>query len=218
MTRAEKKAISSRQRNILSFIQDFLAEKGYLPSIREILSGCNISSTSVVDYNLKRLEEKGYMKRERHISRGIGLSKSFFSAVPGGIPVAGTIAAGQPIPVPAVDTWADISTSTERIEVPQDFMGGKANLFALKVKGNSMIDSLIADGDTVIMEPADTAENGEMVAVWLKEEKEVTLKKIYYEEGRVRLQPANARYHPIYTSPDNIQVQGKVIAILRRLR
>lgn len=218
-----KKDLSLRQRKILSFIQDFQAEKGYLPSLREILRGCNISSTSVVDYNLQRLEEMGYMKREKKISRGIGLVKSDFLTAFNSIPLAGMIAAGQPIPVPASDTWDSISTA-ERIEVPEDLVDKRENLYALRVKGNSMIDALVGDGDIVIIQPVSAVENGDMVAAWLKEEKEVTLKKIYYIEGKgrssdgkIRLQPANPRYHPILTSPDNIEVQGKVVAVLRRL-
>lgn len=211
-----KKNLSLKQRKILSFIQDFQSEKGYLPSIRDIVRGCNISSTSVVNYNLHRLEEMGYMKRERKISRGIELLRGNAAAGSNSVPLAGIIAAGKPIPVPSSDVWDTISTA-ERIEVPQDFVAGRGNLFALKVKGNSMIDALVSDGDIVIMQPVSTAENGEMVAAWLSEEKEVTLKRIYYENERVRLQPANPRYHPIYTSPGNIEVQGKVVAVLRRL-
>lgn len=212
----DKKPLSGRQREILSFIQDFQEEKGYLPSLREILKGCNISSTSVVDYNLQRLEERGYMKREKKISRGIGLLRSEVMTGQYSVPLAGIIAAGQPIPVPNSDTW-DSLASAERIEVPESLTGKKKNLFALKVKGTSMIDALVGDGDTVIMQPVSTVDNGDMVAVWLKDEKEVTLKKLYYEGKRVRLQPANPRYHPIYVSPDNIEVQGRVIAVLRSL-
>ncbi len=214
--KSTKKSLSLRQKEILSFIQDFQAEKGYLPSLREILRGCNISSTSVVDYNLQRLEEMGYMRREKKISRGIGLTKSDFLTASNSIPLAGIIAAGMPIPVPSGDTWDSIST-VERIEVPDSLVDNRENLYALRVKGNSMIDSLIGNGDIVIIQPVSTVENGEMVAAWLKEEKEVTLKKIYNEGERIRLQPANPRYHPIYVSPDNIEVQGKVVAVLRRL-
>lgn len=212
----DKKPLSRRQKEILSFIQDFQEEKGYLPSLREILRGCNISSTSVVDYNLQRLEDRGYMKREKKISRGIGLLKSGEETDKQSIPVAGIIAAGQPIPVPASDTWDSLS-SAERIEVPKSLTGKRENLFALKVKGTSMIDALIGDGDTVIMQPVSTVDNGDMAAVWLKDEKEVTLKKLYREGKNVRLQPANPRYHPIYVSEDNIEVQGRVIAVLRSL-
>ena len=211
-----RKALSLRQKEILSFIQDFQAEKGYLPSLREILKGCNISSTSVVDYNLQRLEEMGYMRREKKISRGIGLAKSDFLTASNSVPLAGIIAAGMPIPVPSADTWDSIST-VERIEVPESLVKNRENLYALRVKGNSMIDSLIGNGDIVIIQPVSTVENGEMVAAWLKEEKEVTLKKLYNEGERIRLQPANPRYHPIYVSPDNIEVQGKVVAVLRKL-
>lgn len=214
--KSTKKSLSLRQKEILSFIQDFQAEKGYLPSLREILKGCNISSTSVVDYNLQRLEEMGYMRREKKISRGIGLTKSDFLTASNSIPLAGIIAAGMPIPVPSADAWDSIST-VERIEVPDSLVDNRENLYALRVKGNSMIDSLIGNGDIVIIQPVSTVENGEMVAAWLKEEKEVTLKKIYNEGERIRLQPANPRYHPIYVSPDNIEIQGKVVAVLRKL-
>lgn len=210
-----KKGLSLRQREILSFIQDFQAEKGYIPSLREILKACNISSTSVVDYNLHRLEEKGYVKREKKISRGIGLLKGL-KLPAGSVPLAGTISAGKPIPVPSADIWDTVS-GAERVEVPEGLYGGRENLFALKVKGSSMIDALIGNGDIVIMQMAEAVENGDMVAVWLKDEKEVTLKKIYYEKGRVRLQPANPRYHPIYVPDDRMEVQGKVVAVLRRL-
>jgi repressor LexA len=96
-------------------------------------------------------------------------------------------------------------------------VGNKSNIYALKVKGASMVDALIDDGDIVVMEAVPTAENGQMVAVWLKDEQEVTLKKIYREPGRIRLQPANKQMKPIYVKPQNIEVQGKVVAVLRKL-
>jgi repressor LexA len=96
-------------------------------------------------------------------------------------------------------------------------VGNKSNIYALEVKGISMLDALIDDGDIVIMEAVPTAEEGEMVGVWLKDEQEVTLKKIYHEPGRIRLQPANEQMKPIYVKPENVEVQGKVVAVLRRL-
>jgi repressor LexA len=103
------------------------------------------------------------------------------------------------------------------MEVTEDLTRGRNGIFALKVKGTSMIDALINDGDIVLMQSVSVVENGEMAAVWLKAEKEVTLKKVYREDGLIRLQPANNRMKPIYTKPDNIEIQGRVITVIRQL-
>jgi len=132
------------------------------------------------------------------------------------VPLVGQIAAGEPIPVPGSETW-DAAAGADAIEVPAELTRGKPDVYALKVKGMSMVDALISDGDIVLMQSASTVDNGEMAAVWLKAEKEVTLKKIYVAPGRVRLQPANSQMKPIYTSPDNVAVQGRVIAVIRRM-
>ncbi|HLE82021.1 MAG TPA: transcriptional repressor LexA [Dehalococcoidia bacterium] len=209
------KPLSPRQRRILEFIDTFTEEKGYSPSIRDIVNGCAISSTSVVDYNLRILERQHHLRRDPEVSRGIvRLGK-----VPRGkvtVPVLGQIAAGQPIPVPQADTWST-AQSAEQLELPQDLTKGRADVYALRVKGTSMIDALINDGDVVLMQAANTADNGEMVAVWLKQEQEVTLKKFYHEGKRIRLQPANSQMQPIYTAPDNVEIQGKVVGVMRQL-
>ena len=209
------KPLSPRQRRILEFIDTFTEEKGYSPSIRDIVNGCAISSTSVVDYNLRILERQHHLRRDPEVSRGIvRLGK-----VPRGkvtVPVLGQIAAGQPIPVPQADTWST-AQSAEQLELPQDLTKGRSDVYALRVKGTSMIDALINDGDVVLMQAADTADNGEMVAVWLKQEQEVTLKKFYHEGKRIRLQPANSQMQPIYTAPDNVEIQGKVVGVMRQL-
>ncbi len=192
-------------------------DKSYPPTVRDILNGCKISSTSVVDYNLDILEREGYIKRHPGISRGIELiSESPVRFQTLRVPVIGQIAAGEPIPVPAPDTW-DVAASSETMDVPEDLTNGKTDIYALKVKGQSMIDALINDGDTVLMQHVNVVENGEMAAVWLKSEKEVTLKKLYREKGRIRLQPANSQMDPIYAEPDNVEVQGKVIAVIRQM-
>ncbi len=211
------KALSPKQRNIINFVKRFWTDKSYPPTVRDILNGCNISSTSVVDYNLDILEREGYIKRHPGISRGIELvteSQGKFQTLK--VPVIGQIAAGEPIPVPAPDTW-DVTATSETLDVPEELTQGKTEIFALKVKGQSMIDALINDGDTVLMQHVNVVENGEMAAVWLKAEKEVTLKKLYREPGRIRLQPANSQMEPIYTEPDNVEVQGKVIAVIRQM-
>ena len=212
------RGLSSKQQRIIDFIRRFLVDRGYPPSIRDIVSGCGISSTSVVDYNLNILEKKGYIRRHPEVSRGIALvarppvTDSRFR-----IPVIGRIAAGEPIPVPTPETW-DVTASAETLEVTEDLTQGREEVYALRVKGSSMVDALINDGDVVLMQYVNAVENGEMAAVWLKAEKEATLKKFYVEpDGRVRLQPANSQMQPIYVEPDNVEIQGRVIAVIRQL-
>jgi repressor LexA len=207
------KDLSGKQQSILRFLRDFIDEHDYPPSIRQIQDACEISSTSVVDYNLRALEKAGYIRRDREISRGIevlGVGRRL-RMVP--VPIIGTIAAGQPIPVPSNDTWT--YDTSETIELPPDRVGNSDDVYALRVKGDSMIDALVNDGDIVIMRRADSAGDGDMVAAWLKDEQEATLKKFYREGDRVRLQPANRTMDPIYTDARNVEVQGKVIHISR---
>ena len=209
--------LSSKQQDILDFIRRFIADKGYPPSIRNIVAGCGISSTSVVNYNLNILERDGYIRRDPEVSRGIELlPKSLDLRSMIQVPIIGQIAAGEPIPVPAPDTW-DVTATSETLEVTKDLTQGREGVYALKVKGWSMVDALISDGDIVLMQYANVVENGETAAIWLKMEKEVTLKKFYAESGRIRLQPANNQMQPIYADPDNVEIQGRVIAVLRQL-
>ncbi len=208
------KALSRKQRQAVDFIGRFLAKKSYPPTIREIVAGCNLSSTSVASYNLNILEKLGYIRRQRDVSRGIELLSR--SPAPGRVPLIGMIAAGLPIPVPEAATW-ETAADAETIEVGADITRGQTDIYALKVKGTSMIDALINDGDIVLMQPADAVDNGQMAAVWLKDEREVTLKKFYSEPGRVRLQPANSRMKPLYTKPENVAIQGRVVAVIRQL-
>jgi len=209
------KALSSKQQSIVDYIRRFLVDRGYPPSIRDIVDGCGISSTSVVDYNLKILDERGYIRRHAEVSRGIELlAWSPISRFQ--VPIIGQIAAGEPIPVPTSDTW-DVAASSETLEVTEDLTQSKEGVYALRVKGTSMVDALINDGDIILMQYVNVVENGEMAAVWLKAEKEITLKKVYVEPSRIRLQPANSEMRPIYTDPENVEIQGKVIAVIRQL-
>jgi repressor LexA len=211
------KKLSDKQRRIIRYIDRFLSEKGYPPSIRDIQGGCGISSTSVVDYNLNILESRGYLSRHADVSRGIKLlTKTPTSETMVAVPVIGLIAAGKPIPVPTPDTW-DVAAVSETMGVPPELTRGRDGVYALRVKGMSMVDALINDGDIVLMQHVNTVENGEMAAVWLKEEKEVTLKKVFVESDRVRLQPANSQMHPLFTDLDNVEIQGRVIAVLRQI-
>ena len=146
------KVLSSRQKQIIDFLRNYLVDRGYPPSIRDIASGCGISSTSVVNYNLNILEREGYIRRHPEVSRGIELltwSSTLRSRVQ--VPIIGRIAAGEPIPVPTPDTW-DVTASSETLEVPGDLTRGREGVYALKVSGSSMVDALINDGDIVLMQ------------------------------------------------------------------
>jgi repressor LexA len=214
--------LSDRQQKILAFLGDYVEENGYPPSIREIGAAAGISSTSVVSYNLQRLEERGYISRDRDVSRGLKLTAMAALARPEmeageivRLPLLGRIVAGEPIPVPSSDFSL---MGGETIELTRDILGDPRGLYALQVQGDSMIDALVHDGDIVVMRHQQRVENGEMAAVWLKEREEVTLKRFYMEAGRVRLQPANPTMQPIYVDdPRLVEVQGKVVMVVRQL-
>ena len=208
------KGLSAKQQDILTFMREFIDDHDYPPSIRDIQVGCNISSTSVVDYNLKALERLGFIRRDREVSRAIELldrGTRRTRTVP--VPIIGTIAAGQPIPVPDETRQIDYDNIFDATE---DLTRGRPNVFALKVRGTSMIDALVNDGDLVILEQTASCDDGDMVAAWLKRENEATLKKFYREGDRVRLQPANSTMKPIFTEADNVEIQGKVLATIGR--
>lgn len=208
------KDLSRRQQAILDYIEHFLDENDYPPTIRDIQTELAISSTSVVDYNLKALENRGHIRRNSKISRGIELvNRSSGRRNVVAIPVIGQIAAGSPIPVPGDLEGSDV---TETVEMgPDQLRGSGQGLFALRVKGQSMIDAFIDDGDVVVLKQQETCENGETVAVWLKDERETTLKKFYLEGDRVRLQPANSSMDPIFTPAENVEIQGRLVGVVR---
>ena len=205
--------LSAKQRGILQFLEDFIAKHDYPPSIRDIQTGCDISSTSVVDYNLKRLEEKGFIRRDREVSRAIELLDGQGERRRRGtvqVPMLGRIAAGIPLPV-----HPDQLAPEEVLDLTEDIAGNRTGLYALRVQGTSMIDALINDGDIVILEPRQTANPGEVVAAWIVDREETTLKKYYPEGARVRLQPMNSTMEPIYEDAANVDVQGKLVATIR---
>jgi repressor LexA len=211
------KELSNRQDLILRFIRKFYLKNHYPPTIREIQEECNITSTSVVDYNLRALEEKGYLHRNKKISRGIELAVLPGMKTPGAdvlsIPVIGQIAAGLPIPV--LDDQAG-GEFDDTVEIGSGLVNDRGDgLFALRVRGHSMVDALINDCDIVVLRGAETCENGETVAVWLKAERETTLKRLYREGDRIRLQPANVTMDPIYCDAQNVEVRGKLVSVLR---
>ena len=244
MARKRAKGLSERQIKILEVLERYNSQNGYPPSIREICDKTGISSTSVVNYYLNQLEETGYIERDGRVSRGIRIVKplseiSSTSAAAGvgsqlkksaeavkqavedvlRIPVLGRIVAGSPMPVPASDfSYYDAETM---VDVARSLLPARdkmTDLFALEVQGNSMIDAMVNDGDIVIMKRSQEARNGEMVAIWLNDRDETTLKYFYLENGRVRLQPANPTMEPIFIDdPTTVEIQGKVVMVIRQI-
>ncbi len=207
---------------MLEFIEEFIDEHDYPPTVRDIQYGCGLSSTSVVKYNLDRLSEGGYLNRDSEVSRGLAIpgSRGGRSAARSArepdtvaVPLMGTIAAGAPFPLPQTDTWSD--PGIEQIDLPQAVVGRGDGVYALKVKGDSMIDALIGDGDLVIMESTQQVRNGQMAAVRLVKEDETTLKYFHPEGDTVRLQPANSQMEPIFVQSDNVEVMSRVLAVWR---
>lgn len=213
-----KKALRPKQKRILEFIQQFLDENGIPPTVRDIQRDCEISSTSVVDYNLRILERDGYLRRRQEIARGIELLDETGQPVVNGavrVQIVGAIAAGEPIPAFSSE-GAAAAAEFDTVEVSPELKKKHETLFALSVKGTSMIDALIDDGDVVVVKPTNTARNGEMVVAWLRDEEEATLKKFYREGSQVRLQPANSTMDPIYADAANVEVRGRVVEVLRQ--
>lgn len=216
-----KGKLSDRQKRMLEFIQRFTADNGYPPSIREIGDAADISSTSVVNYNLNRLVDEGFLTRDQNVSRGLrltdklGLAAERLSNIVR-VPLVGRIFASEPVLLPGTDS--PVFGADEAIEITRGLLPSDNGLFALQVKGDSMIDAMVSDGDIVVMTKAEDWRNGDMVAVWLRDREETTLKHIYREGTRVRLQPANPTMQPIYVdNPEGLEVQGKVMLVVRQL-
>jgi len=205
--------MSDTRQRIIEFIRSFVEQRSYAPTMGEIQKALDLSSKSLAEYHLKALEGEGIITREREVTRGIevyGFGKKART-----VPLLGTIAASQPIPVPTEETWHTVVD--EKVEVPAEMLPRGVRAYALRVQGKSMIDALVDNGDIIILEATPAAENGQMVAAWLTDRQEATLKKIYYEPKRIRLQPANENMEPIYVDPDEIQVQGRIVAVLRKI-
>ena len=213
-----KKKLSDKQERILEFIGRFVDDNPFPPTVRDIQAGCDISSTSVVDYNLRILQRDGYLRREAEVSRGIeligGLAPvSRLDIVR--VSVLGNIAAGEPLHVPPSDSWRD--EEIDSVDLPALLTKGKNDVFGLKVKGESMIDALVADGDLVLLEPIGQPENGDMVAAVLTDREEVTLKHFHLKDGMVTLRPANSTMEPITVPAENVAVRGRVVGVVRTL-
>jgi len=216
-----KGKLTDRQRRILDYIQDFTTDNGYPPSIRQIGASVGISSTSVVNYNLNRLVEEGFLDRDKNVSRGIRLTDKLLRATGNlgdviRVPMVGRIFASEPVHLPSTDS--PMFGADEAIEITRDMLSSTDEVFALEVKGDSMIDAMVSDGDIVVMKRDYHWSNGDMVAVWLKDLEETTLKYIYHEGNSIRLQPANPTMDSIIIQdPKHLEVQGKVMLVVRQL-
>jgi repressor LexA len=225
--------LSERRMKMLAFIAEYVEEHNYPPTIRDIGNACDISSTSVVKYNLTKLEQAKLIKREKDVSRALSLNWdrlqeegladglagapsahqdgsafSFFQ-----VPVLGYIAAGEPIQVETADHF----TADEWLELNETLYRNPDQLYALRVQGDSMIDASVLDGDIVILRHQERAENGEMVAAWIDTQNETTLKHFFLEGDQVRLRPANPSYPEMFLPAAEVSVKGKVVSVIRQL-
>lgn len=199
--------LTKRQREILDFLSEYVADRGYAPSFEEIAHKFDYSSLATVHEHLSNLERKGYIRRSYNESRAIEILRGESARRATELPLLGTVAAGLPI---------EEMASGESIAVPDSFVRRAGNHFALRVRGNSMIDEQIRDGDVVVVHERQSADNGEMV-IALTHGSAATVKKFYRErDGRIRLQPANERMAPIYLHENDIAIQGIVVGVLRR--
>ena len=197
--------LTKRQREILDFLNEFIDQNGYAPSLEEVGRRFGLSSLATVHKHLTNLQEKGFIKRAWNRSRSVELLPTRVGTRAVDLPLLGNVAAGVPI---------EAVVGTETVAVPENLVG-KQETYALRVRGDSMIDEQIRDGDVVIVEDRKTADNGEMVIALLRGA-EVTLKKFYRDNGRIRLQPANERIKPLVVDASLVQIQGVVVGVVRR--
>jgi repressor LexA len=220
----KSKGLTDKHVKVLEFMTNYQGENGRPPSIREIGEKVKISSTSVVNYYLDQLMKMGYLKRDTRVSRGLRLTNKANEVVPIvtdmlRVPILGPIAAGplMLVPEPGIDYMNDKEYNA--VEIARSLLPNKEkgnDLYALEVKGDSMIDAMINDGDIVVMKPAQEARNGEMVAV--RVDNEYTLKYFYKEKDRYRLQPANPTMRPIFLKKNEpLEINGKVVMVIRKM-
>ena len=197
--------LTKRQREILDYLTEFIEHKGYAPSLEEVGRRFSLSSLATVHKHLTNLQEKGFIKRAWNRSRSLEIVATRAGARAIDLPLLGNVAAGAPI---------EAVVSAETVAVPEDLVG-RTDTYALRVRGDSMIDEQIRDGDVVVVEDRKTANNGEMV-IALLHGADVTLKKFYRDNGRVQLQPANEALKPLIVDASQVQIQGVVVAVMRR--
>jgi repressor LexA len=220
----KSKGLTEKHVKVLEFMSNYQGENGRPPSIREIGEKVKISSTSVVNYYLDQLMKMGYLKRDTRVSRGLRLTNKVNEVVQMitdtlRVPILGPIAAGPLMLVPEAGIDYMNDKEYNAVEIARSLLPSKEkgnDLYALEVKGDSMIDAMINDGDIVVMKPAQEARNGEMVAV--RVDNEYTLKYFYKEKDRYRLQPANPTMRPIFVKKnDPLEINGKVVMVIRKM-
>lgn len=234
MARKKATGLNEKHVKVLQIIDTYSAKFGYPPTIREIMERAVLSSTSVVNYYLDQLEEKGYIERDRGVSRGLRVIKQYGEALVTTaervvdtlnellqIPLVGRIVASKPIPFPDSD-FNPYDAESSMISIARDMLPepGRniSDLFAMEVRGDSMIDAMVNDGDIVILKKTREARNGEMVAIWLNDNNETTLKYFFDDGDHIRLQPANPTMDPIYINDrSTVEVHGKVVMVVRQL-
>lgn len=199
--------LTKRQRQILDYLSSYSSEHGYAPSFEEIAGHFNYNSLATVHEHLSNLERKGYIKRSYNESRAIEILPSDVMPRAIELPLLGAVAAGAPI---------EEATAGETVAVPTDFVRRAGNHYVLRVRGSSMIEDQIRDGDFVVVHDRQAADNGDMVIAML-DGNSATVKRYFRErDGRIRLQPSNDQMSPIYVQENQMRVQGIVVGVLRR--
>lgn len=207
--------LPEQQQRILAYINQYLDEHGVPPTIREIQKGTNTSSTSMVSYHLKGLERAQLINRYERRSRGVLPQDAHRVNLRDivNIPIVGRIVASEPAPTPDADALRDAENT---VQIARSMVGSEEGLYALEVKGNSMIDALINDGDIVVMRRTEEVKNGDLAAVFLTDRNESTLKRIYREGKKLKLKPENPTMKPFYVDARNAMIQGKVMCVIRK--
>jgi repressor LexA len=226
MVRRRSEVLSEKHKRILQFLADYKAKNDRPPSIREICAKVGISSTSVVNYDLDQLERRGYIIRDDRVSRGLRLTDKIKEVVQMvedllRVPIVGPIAAGLPLPDLQPGVNYIIGNEADAVDIARSLLPSKEkgnDLYALEVKGNSMIDAMINDGDIVVMKPALEARNGEMVAIWFPDENSATLKYFFKEKDGFTLKPANPTMKSIHIPKNRpLEIKGKVVMVIRKM-
>jgi repressor LexA len=199
--------LTKRQKEILNFLEEFLNDNGYPPSFEEIARHFGYTSLATVHEHLENLRQKGYIRKSYNASRSIELVPIGIRASAIELPLLGTVAAGAPI---------EAIVDQESIAVPEDFIARGGQHYVLRVRGDSMVEEQIRDGDYVVVNARNAASNGEMVVALVNGDS-ATVKKFYREsDGRVRLQPANVSMPPMFFHPGDVVIQGVVVGVIRR--
>ncbi len=199
--------LTKRQKEILDYIERFIGDRGYAPSFEEIAEAFGYSSLATVHEHLSNLERKGYIRKSYNESRSIELVGHETAAPVVELPLLGAVAAG--LPIEAIE-------DTETLAVPPDMVSRRRDNYVLRVEGSSMIEEQIRDGDYIVVQAQDSAEDGQMVVALVSGES-ATVKKLYREPGgRIRLQPANPTMDPIFVPADELRIQGVVVGVIRK--